>query len=140
LVFDERQGHPIRKISIRSDRCPWGAVGLVFYLLIVSASGCANNKEKMVRDLDLRLSGLVGKAHRQEIIALLGEPGTVDDIGQVEVWVYQFSGTGSKKRVPDEVKEVINYCDELIMTFDSRGVLQKYTLALMGQGSKKGRH
>jgi len=93
----------------------------------------------MVRDLDLQLSGRLGKAKREEVTALLGEPEVKDVIGQLEIWVYQFRGTGAGGRVSPALKEIANYYDELILTFDGNGILQKYTLALLGAGSKKNR-
>jgi len=92
-----------------------------------------------MREPDSQLTGRVGRASREEISAFLGEPEVKDSIGQSEVWIYQFQDAGASGRIPAPLQEIINYFDEVIMTFDGGGILQKYTLVLFGHGSKKGR-
>jgi outer membrane protein assembly factor BamE (lipoprotein component of BamABCDE complex) len=107
-------------------------------LLVLAGSGCAHDDQSKVKELDAQLFSRVGKASREDITAFLGEPEVKDRIGDVEVWIYQFTSV-SKGGITAFLKAAATHYDELIMTFDGNGVLQKYTAVIRGQKGSKGR-
>ncbi len=91
----------------------------------------------MVIHWDQELFGRLGKANQADVEALLGPPTVRDPLGNSEVWVYQF---GSDDRpIRPEYKAVAPKHDELILSFDAAGVLQRYSVIAEGKTTERRR-
>jgi outer membrane protein assembly factor BamE (lipoprotein component of BamABCDE complex) len=113
--------------------------GVLLVLLLIA--GCSHSSSKdshrKVRELDAELAVRLGKSTQRDILALMGEPTARDLLGEVEVWGYQY---GSDDRdISPEYKVVAPKHDELILSFDPGGTLQKYTVILEGRSSQRQR-
>lgn len=107
---------------------PW-----ILAAALVGIGGCSHPKHEAVLHYDAELAGRLGRAKQADILTLMGEPQIRDRIGEAEVWVYQYKGTDDKDRARPEVRMVAPEHDELILSFDREGVLQKYNLVVEGR-------
>src|SRR5947208_195236 len=91
---------------------------LILGLMLLLIAGCGHHSEReshrKVLELDLGLSARLGKANQADILILMGDPTSRDQIGETEVWLYQY-GTDDRPIKP-ELKMVAPKHDELILS------------------------
>jgi len=103
-------------------------------------AGCSQHQQhQKVIELDAKLAGRLGHAQRGEILDLMGEPTALDRIGDLEVWVYQYEVSGAKRSQKSEVTRVAPVHDELLLTFDQGGTLQRYQAVIEGRTTRRER-
>jgi outer membrane protein assembly factor BamE (lipoprotein component of BamABCDE complex) len=115
---------------------------LIWSLIALAIAGCGHQSEKeshrQVLEWDAALSVRLGKANHADILQLMGDPTARELIGEAEVWLYQF---GSDDRpIKPELKVVAPKHDELILSFDREGRLQRYTVVIEGRSTKRERN
>jgi outer membrane protein assembly factor BamE (lipoprotein component of BamABCDE complex) len=104
------------------------------------AAGCSHAPQhEIVLKYDKELSVRLGRAKKAEIQELMGEPQTRDLLGDSEVWLYQFDNSEKPGKGRPEVHYVAPDHDELILSFDGDGVLQKYNVVMEGRSTKRGK-
>jgi outer membrane protein assembly factor BamE (lipoprotein component of BamABCDE complex) len=96
--------------------------------LIVMMAGCALFVPKETR----YLHRAQGRATQEDVRQLLGAPKFTDKQAGETIWVYQVreQQTGSRVTAPG------TWCDEYILTFDDRAVLQHWTHASYFHGGE----
>ncbi|HLY12519.1 MAG TPA: outer membrane protein assembly factor BamE [Planctomycetota bacterium] len=115
----------------------WAVLGILAFPVAGCGSHGSKESHAVVLHWDAELYRRLGTATQSDIQALMGEPTVRDLIGEAEVWVYQY---GSDDRaIKPEVKLVAPKHDELILSFDRGGTLQKYTVVAEGRSSQRQR-
>jgi len=109
-------------------------------LAVVLIAGCGHRSSEKeshqkVMDLDAALSVRLGKASEEDVLRLMGDPTSRELIGETEVWLYQYGK--DDRPIPPELKTVAPQHDELILSFDHAGRLQRYTVILEGRSTKR---
>lgn len=113
---------------------------LEWVLATALLAGCSHPpKHEIVLKYDQELSLRLGRAKKADILDLLGEPQVRDLLGDAEVWVYQYDNSDKAGKGRPEVKLVAPDHDELMLSFDREGVLQKYNVIMEGRTTKRGR-
>jgi outer membrane protein assembly factor BamE (lipoprotein component of BamABCDE complex) len=108
---------------------------LVFAAL---AAGCARSTpHQQVTEADAQLARRLGTANRGDVLQLLGKPTREDLIGDLEVWVYLYDASGSNRQQKPEMEVVEPVHDELILTFDGNGTLQRYQVVIEGRNRRE---
>jgi len=114
-----------------------GGAFLVLALMLLAA-GCSHRQpHQKVIELDAQLSGRLGRARQADVLELMGEPTAVDRIGEIEVWVYQYEVSGGTMHRKPDLDVVAPVHDELLLTFDQAGILQKYQAIIEGRSSRR---
>jgi outer membrane protein assembly factor BamE (lipoprotein component of BamABCDE complex) len=118
-----------------------GSVATAALLFAALAAGCSHGTpHQQVADADAQLAGRLGRAKRGDVLALLGRPTAEDHVGDLEVWVYQYEASGAKRKEKPEMEVVAPVHDELILTFDADGILQRYQVVVEGRRTRRERN